>query len=578
MTKVQRPERRLAAVFVADVVAYSRVMGQDEVGTLAALSDHRVRFDAAAAEHDGRVVNSTGDSILAEFKSAAAAVQCAWSIQETITEANRGIADYKRIQFRIGVHVGDVLVRGNDLFGDSINIAARLQAMAEPGGIYISDAVHEHVRKSVDFTFVALGPQNAKNIAEPLSAFSVLPALSGGKPLRESDRASRRPSLAVLPFRNLSDDHADEYLADGITDDTIIALVKTRWIYVTPRNSAFSLKGKDLNVVEAARSLGVGYVLSGSVRRAGSHVRVTIELVEASSGEAIWADRYDRDFTDIFVLQDEIVEAVIGAMEPELLKHEGRSGAARPQSVSAWDLVRRGMWEFHKFTRESHKQARQLFGRAVELDPEAPEGHIWLARSMAGPVWYGWTEDAPSAARLGVLEALASVRLDDKNPYAHYAMAVTHIVSSKLETAARSARYALDLSPYFALGHLVLGCVHLHQGDPKRAIEPLKHGIRLSPFDGQGFSWWTFLAIAHFFGGDAENGLEAVKQALMVRPHWVPALRVYALCALALDRHAEARSALVDVQVSHDSDLDTMPLLLKHNPKWDEIFRDASVT
>jgi adenylate cyclase len=549
-------------------------MRQDELGTLAGLAAHRNTFDVAASEHGGRVVNSTGDSVLAEFKSAAAAVQCAWSIQERIAKANQTVPENHRIRFRIGVHVGDVLVRDDDLFGDSINVAARLQSIAEPGGICVSKAIHEHVRKSVDLGFVALGPQNAKNLDEPLSAFSVRPAMSGDKSFAQeaAGAASRRPSLAVLPFGNLSDDHSHDYLADGITDDIIIALVKMRWIYVTPRNSAFSLKGRDVNVIEAARSLGVEYVLSGSLRRSGAHVRVTTELVEASSGEAIWADRYDRDFTDIFVLQDEIVEAVVGAIEPEVLKHEGERGAARPQSLSAWDLVRRGMWEFHKFTRESHELARQLFARAVELAPEVPDGHIWLARSMAAPIWYGW-RDSDAAARLGISEALTSVRLDEKNPYAHYAMAVTHIVGSKLQTAAGSAMRSLSLSPYFALGHLALGCVYLHQGDAKRAIAPLEHGIRLSPFDGQGFSWCTFLALAHYFAGDAQTGLETVRQALAVRPHWTPALRVHALCAFASERESEARGSLMEALGSLDRELDTIPLLLKHNPSWAEVVR-----
>ena len=227
-----------------------------------------------------------------------------------------------------------------------------------------------------------------------------------------------------------------------------------------------------------------------------------------NSGEPIWAERFDRDLTDIFALQDAIVEAIVGIVEPELLMHEAQRAAARPQSITAWDLVRRGMWEFHHFTKASHERARDLFGRAIEIEPDNADGHIWLARSLAAVVWYNWADDPIGAGRRGTAEALTAVRLDDKNPYAHYAMTVTHVVAGKFDIAARSAGRAVALSPTFALGHLALGCVHLHRGRPDEAIEPLQHGIRLSPFDGQGFAWQTFLALALVLAKRPGEGLE----------------------------------------------------------------------
>jgi adenylate cyclase len=567
MTKIERPERRLAAILFADVAGYSRLMGENDLGTLDILTAHRAVFDAVVAEHDGRVVNAAGDSVLAEFKSAIAAVECAVAAQERLAAASALLEESIRLQFRIGVHVGDVLVRGGDLYGDGVNIAARLQALAAPGGICISAVAHDHVRKSLPLAFTALPAQRLKNIEEPVRAYAVngLRAASRADDTSDALEAKRRadrPSIAVLPFANLSGDVEQEYLADGITDDIIIALTKARWLFVMARNSVFTFKGKSATVEDIGQKLGVRYVLTGGLRRSGSHFRVSAQLVEAATGESLWAERYDRDTNDIFALQDDIVEAVAGAMEPELLKREGARGRARAQSLTSWDLVRRAMWEFHKFRPNSHERACLLCQHAIEIDPESPDAYIWLARALGGMGAYGWTKDPEQTRREGMAAAAKAVQLADKNPYAHYATAVTHLIARNLETALRAAQHAKAINPSFALAFLITGAIHLAAGRADEAIGNLEHGLKMSPFDPQGFVWMFFLSVACYVSGDTEKGLEAAEQALDLRPDWSPALKLEALCCLARRDDDQARALLARIPAS-DNDVDLSALLMK---------------
>ena len=571
-------ERKLAAIFAADVAGYSRLMGEDEVGTLRTLAAHREIMDRLIGEHRGRIANTAGDSVLAEFPSVVDAVQCAAQVQQALAEANEGVPEERRINFRIGVHVGDVVVRGADLVGDAINIAARLQALATPGGVCVSAISHEYVRHVLPLNFDDLGLQAVKNIAEPIRAYSIRPTGSETQGLFQTAPPTRflappdRPSLAVLPFSTA--DANDEYLVEGICDDIITALYKMRWLFVIARNTTFAFKGRAVDVTQIARQLGVAYVLSGSLRRMNDRVRISAHLIEAETGGSLWAERYDRDLTNIFALQDEIAGQVAAAIEPELLRRESQRAAARPvQNLTAWDLVRRGTWEFHKFTPETARNAYELFRQAIAADPKHAEGYLWLARTTGQFLAYHWTDDPETVLREGMHAALQAVLLDEKNPYAHYAVTITHTLGGEFDAAIEAARRSVFLSPSFALGHLGLGLAMLFAGQPQEAIHAFERGLRLNPFDPQGFAWHLNLATSYFFSEEPKKGLDHALRALSIRPHWEPALAVVALCSAQLGDIPRAKAVLADLNTLKEAKAGILGRLLQYHPKWDEQVR-----
>jgi len=461
------------------------------------------------------------------------------------------------------------MVRDGDLLGDAINIASRLEALAQPSGICLSGAAHDFVRRVLPLSFDDLGSQKVKNIAEPISTFAVRLAQGGSVPARDPLPLPDKPSVAVLPLTTANAD--DEYLADGISEDIITALSKMRWLFVIARNSTFAYKGRAIEVTQIARQLGVVYIVTGSLRKSGSQVRISVQLAEGETGGSLWAERYDRELEDIFQLQDEVAGQVAGAIEPELLQKEGRRGADRPpQSLTAWDLVRRGMWEFHKFTHPTHLAALDLFRRAIEIAPHAADGHIWLSRTYTGVAVYGWADDPDAALRQAMAAGLRAVQLDDKNPYAHYAVAVSHIFAGLFDIAIRAAERTLSISPSFALGHIMSGVARLYAGQAQGAIEPLEHGLRLNPFDPQNFAWNLQLATAYYFAGQPGHGLDAAQRALDLRTHWSPALTIVALCALALRDQQTAQSALAEIRAFGDSGWDITRWLTKLKPQWAE--------
>ncbi|KAB0269250.1 adenylate/guanylate cyclase domain-containing protein [Microvirga brassicacearum] len=569
-----KSRRRLAAILAADVVGSCRLMEVDEEAAASAIRAILSGIiEPAAARHRGRLVKTMGDGALLEFASPVEAVLCAVEAQTAIADPAGHDPGNETIRLRMGINLGDVLVgEDEDILGDGVNIAVRLEGTADPGGICISGKVFDELEGKLSLPFEDRGEQRLKNIARPVHVY----ALRGGNISAHEPKAARpgpdhtdKPSIAVLPFTNLSGDSEREYFADGITDDVITALAKTRWLFVTARNSSFAFKSKALETEQVARRLGVRYVLSGSVRCSGSCVRVSAQLTEAETGGSIWAERYDREVGDILALQDQIAEEVAGAIEPELLKKEGQRGAERPQSMTVWDLVRRGMWEFHKIRPESHRRARELFLKAIEAEPDSADGYLWLARVEAGLAAYGWSGDPDASLRHGMMVSLQAVQLDERNPYSHYAVAVTHVFGGEVETALQAAQRAVALSPSFALGYLVLGVAHLYAGGPKEAIAPLEHGLRLSPFDPQNFSWLFFLALAYFFAGEPRQALGTARRALSLRPDWHPALKLVVICCAALGDRQQARSAASALRAS-DPGGDLIQSITRFNPVWAE--------
>jgi TolB-like protein len=378
-----------------------------------------------------------------------------------------------------------------------------------------------------------------------------------------------KPSIAVLPFANLSGDVEQEYFADGITEDIITVLANYRWFFVIARNSSFSYKGKAIDVKQIARELGVRYVLEGSVRRSGNRVRIAAQLIDASSGNHIWAERFDRDLADIFAVQDEITDRVAGAIEPELLKAEGgRATAPATKNLSAWDLVRQGTWYFHQLTEAGHLRSRELFREAVKLDPALSEAWMWLSRSGTSIVAYGWCDNEAQEMSESMNAALKAVQLDEKDPYAQYAASMAHIFTHALEPAIRFAEKAIELSPSFALGYLALGMSRLYAGRAAEAIEPLQRGLRLNPFDPQNFHWFRILGLAHYFSGNKQAALQSVLQALNIRPQWLFTLETVTMCYCALDRMADARKSVQQMRQAAGPRRDPVAPMKVLNPEW----------
>jgi TolB-like protein len=394
--------RRLAAILAADVAGYSRLMGADEEGTLERLKAlRRELLDPTIAEHHGRIVKTTGDGVLVEFASVVDAVRCAVAVQQAMPERNTGVAADNRIELRIGINLGDVIVEGDDLYGDGVNIAARIEALADAGGVFVSNTVHDHVRDRLPFVFEDLGDQQVKNIARPVRVYRVRDAPAAAKtPSAPVLPLPDKPSIAVLPFANMSGDPEQEYFADGMVEEIITALSRIRWLFVIARNSSFTYKGQAVDVKQVGRELGVRYVLEGSVRKAGNRVRITAQLIDATNGAHLWADRFDGSLEDVFDLQDKVASSVAGVIEPTLQAAEMRRSAARPTTdLSAYDLYLRALAAFYQLTREGTFEALGLLEQAIAIDRHYAPALSWAANCHRYLVINGWVEEAETSHR-----------------------------------------------------------------------------------------------------------------------------------------------------------------------------------
>ena len=465
--------------------------------------------------------------------------------------------------------------------GQAIGKAALMEAVW-------SDAVVEESNLTVQIAALRklLGPQADAGewiVTVPrvgyrfVGSVNVLTPAAGGTYPTSSQLAASpdRPSIAVVPFANVSDDKKQAYLADGITEDIITALTRFRWFRVIGRNSSFVYKDTSVDSRQVARELGVGYVIEGSVRRSGHHIRVSVQLVDAASASQVWAERYEMELTEAFALQDAVAERVAGAIEPELLKTESLPAAApHTGNVTAWDLVRQGTWHFHHVGQRTHLRARELFREACSLDPELAEAHVWLGRVSAGIVAYGWSENPSQDIREGLNAALTAVRLDERNPYSHYALAICSPYANAPEQAVLAAEKAIEISPSFALGHLVLGMGHLFRGSASEAVSPLKHGLTLNPYDPQNFVWLNLLALAYLFTGQASDALSAAIKARKIRPLWRPIHETLVCCYVSLRKLPEARSSLQEMREMENPPGDALQPLRSRSPLWAETIVD----
>ncbi len=457
-----RQQRRLAAILAADVVGYSRLMETDEAGTLAQLKLLRAEvLNPSVADHAGRIVKLMGDGVLIEFASAVDAVSCAVDVQKRVQEHNGSQSREKQIWFRVGINVGDIIVDGDDIYGDGVNIAARLEGLAEPGGIFISRTAADQVRDRLSFSIEDRGEFAVKNIARPIQVFCVVSGASGPGsivPLQSISSTPKKLSIAVLPFANMSGDAEQDYFADGISEDIITALSKLSQLFVIARNSSFTFKGKNVNVQEVGKSLGVGYVLEGSVRKSGNRVRVTGQLIDATTGGHLWAERYDRELTDIFAVQDDVTQHIVEALALNLSDRDQKPLAAEhTDSIEAYDCFLRGRDHLWRFSKSSVALAHELFDRAVELDPKYVPPHTLLACVHAINYSNGWSASPEQSLANAEEAANRALDLDDQYPYAHWASGITKIYLRQHDAAIRAFEQAMALSPNLAVGLEGLG-------------------------------------------------------------------------------------------------------------------------
>jgi TolB-like protein/class 3 adenylate cyclase len=549
LTKAINTERRLVAIFAADVAGYSRLMAADEVGTLLDLTQRRGILDGLIVSHHGRIANTAGDSVLAEFGSAVDAVTCAVAAQEVLAEVNAGASSDRHMNFRIGVHVGDVMVKGGDLFGDGVNIAARLQALAAAGGVSISGAAYDQVRKILCFAYTNLGPQQVKNIEEPVLAYAVGAArapVAQGAPIRSAEKRPLplpdKPSIAVLPFQNMSGDPEQEYFADGMVEDIIAALSRFRSLFVIARNSSFTYKGKAVDIKKVGRELGVRYVLEGSVQKAGGKIRIIGQLIEAATDRHLWADKFDGSLEDVFDLQDQVTTSVVGLIAPAVERAEIERANQKPtDKLDSYDLYLRGMATFRK---ASLPNALALFRAAIEGDPEFAAAYAMAAGTLMRqqndsgvPLVDEMRTDALQLARLGV--ELAN---EDAFTLARCGHVLAYL-GHEYDRGASLVEQAVALNPNLAIAWFSRGWVSLMRAEYEHSIESFDRMIRLSPLDPMRIRAWAGTSFALFHLGRYEEGSAAAKKSIQYNAD-AHTLSAYILNTLRAGRASEAGDAV----------------------------------
>jgi TolB-like protein/tetratricopeptide (TPR) repeat protein len=513
-------DRRLAAIVLADVVGYSRLMEADEAGTVATLKKHRREIlNPLVATHKGRIVKLMGDGALLEFASAVSAIRCAAELQQALAAANEHVPEQVRIMMRIGINLGDVVVEGDDIYGDGVNIAARLEAMAEPGGICLSDSLYRQIHGKVDFQFDDLGEQALKNIAGPIRVYRLRRNGAAAAQPRPTLSLPDRPSIAVLPFDNMSGDHEQDYFADGIVEDIITALSRIRWLFVIARNSSFAYKGRTIDIKQVGRELGVRYVLEGSVRKSGNRVRITGQLIEAATAAHLWADRFDGQMEDVFDLQDKITSSVVVAVAPKLEQVEIERARRKPtENLDAYDHYLRGMAAVHLWSRGGNEDALKHFYKAIEIDPKYAAAYGLAARCYSQRKAAGWNVDAAREAAEAARLVKRAVELgpDDALVLCTSGIALSYVVGDLEEGDALTSK-ALALNPNLAWTWLFSGWTKLWVGEFETAIDRLNQALRLCPNDPQIFLIHDAMCAAQFCIGRYEEAMNFAMKALRGR-------------------------------------------------------------
>jgi adenylate cyclase len=541
-------ERRLAAILAADLVGYTRLMGADEAGTLRRLTELRQRvLEPLIAKHHGRVVKLMGDGMLVEFSSVVDAATCAMAWQTNVAEEEVETDEVERLRFRIGINLGDVIVDGEDIHGDGVNIAARLEGLARPGSICLSADAYRQVKGKIEAEFEDLGERNLKNMAEPVRAYligtdgSVVTALSA---LADELPLPDKPSIAVLPFNNMSGDPEQEYFADGITEDIITVLSKFRTFSVAARNSTFVYKGEAIDIKQLSDELGVRYVIEGSVRKSGNRARITAQLIDAENGDHVWAERYDRELQDIFVVQDEITECVVAAIAPEVMAAEiQRAQRKDVRHLGTWDSIMRARWHLMRFSEEDNSTAKRLLRQATEFDPNNVVAWSDLAWGHLFDFSFGWSESVPKSLELAAAAAAKAIALDRSDGRAWTAHGIVALFSDNHDDALDSLRKSIGFNPNDPLARGYLGLTLAFAGDGDAALPYFADAIRLSPRDHFIIIWFIGGAWASFVEERFVEALEWLDKARRENPQFPDVYTLLAASHVLLDQMAPARAA-----------------------------------
>ncbi len=574
----ERLQRRLAAIVFADVAGYSRLVATDEEATLGAFRAHRRDFiEPLIAAEGGRIASTAGDGLLLEFASIVEAVKCAQALQRGMAARDTSLPEDRRIRFRLGVHVGDVVAEGEDLLGDGVNVAARIEALAEPGGIALSDDAYRQVRdRLADNAWRDGGSQSVKNIPRPVHIWHWRPDDDAAAP--SAVRVLDRPAIAVLPFDNLSGDGEQEYFIDGITEDIITALSHWRWFPVIARNSTFSYKGKHRDVTRIAEELGARYVLEGSMRKAGRRVRINAQLIDGSNGHHVWAKRYDRDLDDIFALQDEITETIVTAIEPELGRAEQQRVASKPPgNLDAWDDSIRALWHINQSTRADFAEARALLVGAIEQLPEWSGALSLLAMSHVFSIMNGWEDDIALAHDEIFQLSRRALATNDGDWLAHTVLGYMQGFTGAFDIGLEALGRAVDLNPSAVRAYHFLGGTLSYAGRPEEALSPLETALRLNPRDPFRALVLAVVSQSYLLLGDFEAALAHADRAVAAEPgnNRVHQRRVAALGHLGREEQAgQALAELLRVQPG----LSSAHLRATHvfrNPEHMALFHDG---
>lgn len=547
--------RKLSMILSADAAGFSRLMGADEEGTLRVLKHHRAAIDALVAEHRGRIFGGAGDSLVAEFSTADAAVRCALRMQEAIAAGNADLPEDHRMRFRIGINLGDVMVEGDNLFGDGVNVAVRLERLAEPGGISISGTVYDQIEGRLPLRFEPLGERVVKNIARPVRVYRLSPGepASGGPDEavdsaapRESGSSPALPSIAVLPFVNKTGDPQQAYFSDGIAEDVITSLSKFRELFVISRNSSFRFRGGEADPRRTGRELGVRYLLQGTVRRAGDRVRIAVQLVDTTTGHHLWAERYDRDLADVFAVQDELTQLIVGTLAVRLEEAERlRFRQAETADLEAYGLVLRGQMLLRRYARDANAQAQALYRRALERDPRYARAHAALAMTHIFEWRYRWSDDPAASLERALAHANRAVTLDDAGARGHAALGFVLLYTKQRAAAVAEYERALALNPNDADIMAEAADALIHDGRAAEAVELLHKAMRLNPFFPDWYLW--YLGDAYYTLGRYEDAIRALER--MSNP--AEGHRLLAASFAQLGRRDEAAAHVAEVLRLH---------------------------
>ncbi|NIR27827.1 MAG: tetratricopeptide repeat protein [Gammaproteobacteria bacterium] len=571
----QRFPRKLAAILYADVVGYSRLTGEDEEGTHRRLSEYLGLISASVEQHEGKVVHYAGDAVLADFGTVTDALTCATAVQRDLQDRNKELPDDRKVRFRIGVNLGEVIVDRDDIYGDGVNVAARLESLADPGGICISESVHTAIGNKLPLRYEFMGEQQVKNIAKPVQAYRVvMDAEAKPKAMSLQGQAPEtldKPTIAVLPFDNLSGDPEQEYFSDGITEDIITDLSKISALFVIARNSSFVYKGKTVDVKQVAKDLGVRYVVEGSVRKAANRVRITAQLIDGITGGHLWAERYDRDLHDIFLVQDEVTQHIVEALRVRLSPDErDRIGAASTRNVEAYDFALRGRELLLRFTADTNAEAQTLFEKAIEMDSKFSTAYSMLAVTLLTNYINNWNDATEETLERGLRLAMTAVELDPRGSQGYWALALAHMWKRDLDRAIAEIEKAVALDPNNSHALASRGHIFSYAGRAVEAIESLENSMRLDPHYPH--LHLHFLAHAHFVQGNYAEAVALLKRRIRLHPETDTSRVLLASCFGHLGRENEAKKAwgeAITINPSYSLERKARILPYKNPADWD---------